>query len=208
MKTELTKSQAQAKMQSMFGMDKVKKGANLTTIGKLAKQDAALNTKRFDNALVLASEVFKAYSWYQSEGKALFLAEGLKLNLKEFAALAYDGILSIPYFLRLVAVAKAVNASPQLVDEYKEAGEELSLLGFLAYVKDDKFEDSESDGDGDGEGDGETKSKKIIATFKSETATLKVRENGTIETDCDDFTVLVSQLEEMLKIAKAMMPKG
>jgi hypothetical protein len=207
MKTEMTKAQAQAKAQAMFGMDKVKKGANLTTIGKLAKQDVNLNTKRFDNALVLADEVFKAYTWYQSEGKALFLAEGLKLTLKEFAALAYDGILSIPYFLRLVAVAKAVNASPQLVDEYKEAGEELSLLGFLAYVKDDKFEDGDGDGDGDGESESKA-SKKIIATFKSETATLKVRENGTIETDCEDFTILVSQLEEMLKIAKAMAPKG
>lgn len=201
----MTTAQAQAKTLSMFGLDKVKKGANLTNISKLAKQDAALNTKRFDNALVLSQEVFKAYSWFNSEGKALFAAEGLKVTLKEFAALAYDGVMSVPYFLRLVAVAKAINANEALVDEYKQFGEELSLLGFLAFVKEDKFEEGESEG----ESEGETKpSKKVIATFKSETAIFKVRENGTIETDCEDFTVLVSQLEEMLKIAKAMMPKG
>lgn len=205
----MTTAQAQAKTVSMFGLDKVKKGANLTNISKLAKQDAALNTKRFDNALVLSQEVFKAYSWFNSEGKALFAAEGLKVTLKEFASLAYEGILSIPYFLRLVAVAKAVNANEALVDEYKEFGEELSLLGFLAFVKEDKFEEGEGEGEGESDGESETKpSKKIIATFKSETAIFKVRENGTIETDCEDFTELVSQLEEMLKIAKAMMPKG
>jgi len=205
MKTEMTKEQAQAKKLSMFGLDKVKKGANLTNISKLAKQDAALNTKRFDNALVLSQEVFKAYNWFNEEGKALFAAEGLKVTLKEFAALAYDDTPGVSYFLRLVAVAKAIKANDAIVDEYKQFGEELSILGFLAFVKEDKLED----GDGDGDGESEAKpSKRVVSSYKSDTGMLKVRENGTIDTDYEDFTILVSEIEDMLKIAKSMLPKG